>query len=370
MKISAAPTYGSSPHGIRWPRRERGIALIIVMISITVLAILAGGFAYSMRVETKLARNVNSEAELEWRGRSGVEYAKWILAEQMRIAQEPYDGLDQVWAGGPGGMATTNSALMDVQKEVRLGNGSFTWKITDCERKFNINTAPELILEQSLTLMGVDAGQMTPIVNSILDWIDPDDNQRQQGAENQFYQGQEPPYYCKNGPIDDLSELLLVKGVTPEIYFGGEATNHFPAAFQRRAMNFGPQPQGPVFTSGLVDLYTPLSSGKVNINTASADVLQMIPGVNSIMAEAIVSGRGGENDGSGLTGPYRNVGDLRRIPEVTLEASRGMAQFCDVRSRTFEVQIDAQIGTYKRTFIAVLGRNTIRDIQVLVFYAK
>ena len=40
---------------------QQGIALIIVMISIFVLGMLAGGFAYSMKVETKLARNGNSE---------------------------------------------------------------------------------------------------------------------------------------------------------------------------------------------------------------------------------------------------------------------------------------------------------------------
>ena len=366
--IRADPPVARPPHpGVR---SRAGIALIIVMISVTVLALLAGGFAYSMRVETKLARNVNSEAELEWLGRSGVEYARWILAEQLRIPGEPYDGLDQVWAGGPGGIATTNSALMDVQKEVRLGNGSFTWKITDLERKFNINTAPEPILHQALTLMGVDAGQMTSIANCILDWIDPDDNPRMQGAEKDYYQSLEPPYFCKNGPIDDMTELLLVKGITSELYWGGAATNHFPAAFQRRTSGFGAQPVMPEFNSGLVDLFTPLSSGRVNINTASADVLQLIPGVNPIMAEAIVNGRGGEYDGSGLTGPFRGLGDMRRIPEVTLEASRTMAQFCDVRSRTFEVQVDASVGTYKRTFVAVLGRNSVRDIQVLTFRWK
>ena len=55
--------------------REHGIALVIVMISIFVLTILAGGFAYSMKVETRLARNANSETELEWLGRSG----KWVV---------------------------------------------------------------------------------------------------------------------------------------------------------------------------------------------------------------------------------------------------------------------------------------------------
>ena len=54
------------------PVSEGGIAMVIVMISIFVLSILAGGFAYSMKVETRLARNANSETELEWLGRSAI----------------------------------------------------------------------------------------------------------------------------------------------------------------------------------------------------------------------------------------------------------------------------------------------------------
>jgi general secretion pathway protein K len=348
---------------------ERGIALIIVMISITVMALLAGGFAYSMKVETKLARNVNSEAQLEWLGRSGVEYCRWILAEQLRIPGEPYDALNQVWAGGPGGIATTNSALMDVQNPVELGTGGFAWKITDLERKFNINSAPEPILQQALMLMGVDAGQMTSIINSILDWIDPDDNPRIQGAESDYYQGEDPPYNAKNGPIDDMSEMLLIKGITPELYWGPAAsTNHLAASFQQKAKFFWQQAAGPPFSSGLVHLFTPLSSGRVNVNTASADVLQLIPGVTDIVAEAIVAARDGEDEGSGLTGPYRSVDQVRRVPEVSLEVARMLQQFCDVRSRTFQVQIDAHVGKASRRFIAVLGRNNLRDVQVLSFY--
>src|SRR5437762_1834190 len=50
---------------------EAGIALVIVMISIFVLTILAVGFAFSMKVETKLAQHANNETELQWLGRSG-----------------------------------------------------------------------------------------------------------------------------------------------------------------------------------------------------------------------------------------------------------------------------------------------------------
>jgi general secretion pathway protein K len=353
-------------------RNQGGIALVIVMISITVLAILAAGFAYSMRVETQLARNSNSETELEWLGRSGVEYARWILAEQMKINLEPYDAENQVWAGGPGGIGTTNSPLVDVVREVKLGNGSFKWKIIDLERKANINTAGETLLQQALMLMGVDAGDMTPAINSILDWIDPDDNTHIQGAESDFYEDLTPPYMAKNGPIDDLSELLLIKGLTPELYWGAASTNHPLASFQEkstRRLGFNYVPP-PAFTAGLVDLFTPISSGRININTASAEVLQLIPGMDPMVAQAIVAARAGEDDGTGLMGPYRSVDQVRRVPEVNLEVARMLPMFCDVRSRTFEVTIEAEIAGYKRQYVALLARNNPRDIQVLSFHWK
>jgi general secretion pathway protein K len=339
------------------------------MISIFVLTILAGGFAYSMKVETRLARNANSETELEWLGRSGLEKARWILSEQLKISQEPYDGLDQVWAGGPGGIGTSNSPLAMVQMNVEVPNGRADITIVDLERKANINAANEAMLQQALMVMNVDAGEMTPLVNSILDWIDPDQNVRIQGAESEAYQSFIPnhPYSAKDGPIDDLSELLMIKGVTPDLYFGGSATNYQQRNF--RAGRFGQNvPQGPTYSVGLTNLFTPLSDGKININTASAEVLQLIPLVTPEAAEGIVSARAGINDGSGLNGPYINVGQVRRVPEVSLPMAGALGQFCDVRSRTFEVHIKATINGYSRDFVGILGRNNQADIQILSFY--
>jgi general secretion pathway protein K len=196
MKISYhTPGAPGAPPSLAASFTQRGIALIIVMISIFILAILAGGFAYSMKVETKLARNSNNETELEWLGRSGVEYARWILGEQMKIPNEPYDAENQVWAGGQGGFGTTNSALAEVQREVHLGNGSFTWKITDLEQKWNINTANEQILQQALIVMEGDAGDFTSMVGAILDWIDPDDREHDvaHNTETDYYKWLNPP---------------------------------------------------------------------------------------------------------------------------------------------------------------------------------
>ena len=357
-------------------RSERGIALIIVMISIVVLTILAAGFAYSMKVETKLARNANSEADLEWLGRSGVEYARWVLANSLLNPNELYDSLDQPWATGSGFLGPTNAPIAEVQNPFTLGRGTVSWKIVDLERKFNINAQEQMlqqVLPQALTLMGVAPGDSTPLVNCILDWIDPDDQTHVQGAESDYYEGLTPPYSAKNGPIDDISELLLIKGMLPEYYFGISATNYQPSYYSQQRDRFGHQQDAlPTATVGLVDLFTPISDGRININTASAEVLQLLPGVDPVVAEAIVSGRAGEADPSnpGLLGPYQNVGQVARMPNIPPQIVQQLGQFCDTRSKTFQVQVDADVGGYKRTFYAVLGRNNQRDVQILSFYWK
>ena len=350
--------------------------MVIVMISLIVLTVLAGGFAYSMKVETKLARNANSEAEMEWLGRSGVEYARWVLANSLLNPMEPYDSLDQPWATGSGFLGPTNAPIAEVQKTFTLGHGTVTWSITDCESKFNINS-PEPVMQQvmpqGLTLMGVSPGEATPIVNSILDWIDTDDQTRPEGAETEFYQSLNPPYVAKNGPIDDISELLLIKGITPEVYYGLSATNFQPSYYTQNRNLFGRgATAAPTITVGLTNLFTPLSDGKVNINTAAKEVLELLPGVDPLVAEAIYDGRSGSADpmAPGMTGPYRNVGEIARMPNIPPFVVNQISPYCDVRSKTFQVRVDAEISGYKRTFFAVLGRNNQRDVQILSFYWK
>ena len=367
-----APPASSIPHPSSPlpppPSPQTGIALIIVMISVFVLTVLAGGFAYSMKVETKLARNANSESELEWLGRSAIECARWELAQQMSIPQEPYDALNQVWAGGIGGIGTSNSPLADFKNELQTRDGGATWTIVDLERKANINVANEALLQQALMVMGVDAGQMTPVINSILDWIDKDESARIEGAESDYYQGRSPPYFAKNGPLDDISELLLIKGAQdyyaplPPMEAGQRVYNPFSS-------HFGSQGANVIAPSvGLTNLFTPLSNGKINLNTASAEVLQIIPTVTPEAAQGIVSAREGEDDGSGLFGPYRNVGEVRRVPQVSLPMLGAIQQFATVRSSTFEVHVDAQVAGYHRHFVGIIGRNNPRDVQILSFY--
>ena len=356
---------------IRIRHQSSGIALLIVMCAIFVLSILAAGLAFSMKVEGTLAQSADTNQRLVWYGRSGVELARWVLAQEANIPGEPYDSLNQFWAGGSGTVGESNSAMAGVSlQNYPVGDGTVTIKITDLERYANINTAPAPIIQQALTLMGVDAGQISIVTDSIQDWVQPGDMPRIAGAKSDYYQGLTPPYKCKEAPMDDLSELLLVKGILDhrEIYWGGAATNHPGASFQHH-LGFGNSPaEAPNYPFGLVDLFTPFSSGRININTADANVLQLIPGVDNNVAADIIKFRSGPDgsETSETATPFQNVNQLAALG-VNPAAIGQLNRFCDVRSHTFRVTVTAQIGNYKRDFKAILYRNGT-TVQVASFY--
>lgn len=68
-------------------------------------------------------------------------------------------------------------------------------------------------------LMGVP-GMTEDVADSILDWIDEDDEPREYGCEIEYYSQLPTPYAPTNGPIQSVEQLLLVRGVTPELLFG------------------------------------------------------------------------------------------------------------------------------------------------------
>jgi type II secretory pathway component PulK len=352
-------------------RQKNGIAIIIVMISIFALAVLAGAFAYSMKVETKLAGNSINETQLQWAGRSGIDYARWVLSLELTApgTGQRYDSLDQAWAGGS---SETNAVLAGVvHNDIVLGPGVVIkkWTAEDTERKFNINLAlnnPE-VLQQALIDVGADATQIPIIISSVQDWIDPDDDTRMGGAESDYYQGMDPPYVAKNGPIDDLSELLMIKGIkdNPELYWGSDATNHTSPLFQKQIVTrSGLQAAATVQPVRLLDILTPISSGGINILTASHSQLRVLPGVDDTIADQIQQLRqeNGEN-GSGLA--YNQPVDLLANTQLGNGPAQQVARYCTFRSSTFELTVVVQVGTSERTYFALVRRNSPKDIPIL-----
>jgi hypothetical protein len=232
-----------------------------------------------------------------------------------------------------------------------------------------------------MTEVGVtDAALGSTITDSILDWCNPSDTSRFSGAKDDYYTHLKPPYYCKNGPIDDLSELLLIKGMTPEIYWGSNATNHPVSAFQQHGGGAFGDPTGggaggygnkdaPVYPVGLHDLFSPMG-GKLNVNTASLKTLQLIPGMDESSAEAIIRQRSGPDgiDGTDDDAPFQNIGEINSgmpggaapanvqgAPPAGV-AAQGLANYIDVRSYVFEVRVDAEINGYKRAYYGIVSR--------------
>ena len=359
-------------------KKSQGIALVIVMVTVFVLTAIVAAFALSMKVEMKLARNATSESEMEWLGRSGVDLAKYVLALQMNSAQEQYDSLNQTWAGGPGSELSSNSPISGIvlkDHEFKLGSGTFRIAITDMERKFNINTvanSPD-ILGQAFVMMGVDAGEYPQIVAAIQDWIDTDDDEHISGAESDFYQTLTPPYLAKNGAVDDITELLLIKGVTPAMFWGSGSTNVPPVETP-----LNPFDRSAIITNqvGLVDLFTPVSSGYLNLNTVSAETMQLFPGFDATMADMIIQLRAGPDgvDGTEDDTPFGGTGGSVQNALAQATGSQTGAQrlgnFFRPRSVVFEVEVTATIGGYSKIYTALVARNSAQDVQTLTFREK
>lgn len=346
---------------------ERGIALIIVMISVLILTILAGGFAYSMKVEMRLAMNARNFSELEWLGRSGMEYAKWILAEDMKL--DPRDASFDVWAGGSGGLTASNSPLAEIHlpATIRLGQGEFVLHpLVDTERKININRADEALLERVFTAMGADPGEIPGAIGSILDWIDSDDTEHMQGAESDRYLAFDPPYEAKNGPIDDISELLLILGVNPQMFRGGSEGGY---VFERDRAGGGGrylEEETPSYAFGLADVFTAVSSGRINGMTADARTLAILPGMDDFLASQYIEMRSGIDGVDGT--------DDDQLPDLSFivpdPAARARAQaLLDTRSTTFEVRVTARMGGVSRDFVGIIVRNNPNDLQLVSFHA-
>jgi type II secretory pathway component PulK len=342
--------------------RRSGIALVMVMLVVMILTVVAGAFAYRMRVEMRLARHVNNDADLEWIARSAVERVKFLIGQKERIPLEAnYEANNQIWAGGTG---ATNSVLSEFAVQpVEINGGSYTYKVFDNESKFNINLADETVLRQALILMGVDAGEFPTIVDSILDWIDTDNNTHIAGAETDYYMSLPTPYVAKNGLIDDIFELELIKGITPAMFWGPAITGVRPSRFAPGGSGSRPVSrragEEAVYPVGLKDLFTAISGGRININRADATMLQIIPDVDANTAQAIINWRNGPDGVPGTEDdqPFRNVGELRNVGAFSQPMIAAVSRYADVRSHTFQIEIEVEYKGTKRHYDALIRRS-------------
>ena len=121
------------------------------------------------------------------------------------------------------------------------------------------------------------------------------------------------------------------------------------------------------YTGGLWDVFTAVSAGQLNINTASAGALQLLPGIDEHMAENIMKQRAGPDgmEGTEDDTPFMNVQQLLAVPGLNPALAQQLQRYITVRSTTFEVQVDVEFGSSKRRYYGLLRRNSGTDIQLL-----
>lgn len=194
--------------------RQRGLALLLAIWLLTLLAVVASEFVASGRV--KAAAESNKRDDL--RGLA-------LAQAGYRAALQALDGVTALAVDAEDRLLLTYQDSADevpaVEDDVPLGDGVYSWRISDEAGLVNLNSVQQRdVLARLLQQCGLEAGaDRDTIIDSVFDWRDPNRDHRLNGAEEDYYRALDPPYSCKDGPFDVVEELLLVRGVTPELFF-------------------------------------------------------------------------------------------------------------------------------------------------------
>jgi general secretion pathway protein K len=176
--------------------RERGFALLIVLWTMVLLALLTAQVTGAGRSEAQLAAAQRISAQLQAAADGGVQETIWHMME----------GGGDYWPPGAGSYDLKEpGALVHVDVE-------------DDRGKLDVNQVPPALLTGLFLVLGADNDTATLVGNTITDWRS--DSNPGDPSENV------PPEYRMEGRtwgppgqnIERLDELLLVRGMTPQLY--------------------------------------------------------------------------------------------------------------------------------------------------------
>jgi len=316
----------------------KGSVLILVLLLIAILVVTVMESMRQMQVESASSAMFAGSFQGRTLASSGVAFAKALLAEDAQDEESTSDHLGEIWAG-----------FLN-QKEIplpELTTGQLNGTIVDEQGKFPIsdlvgeNGEFQAPFRQTLERLlagpdfAIEEDEIDALMQPLKDWLDPDDEPTGEfGAETFYYQTEGKSYGCSNGPFLSLKEMLLVRGMTPELFNGLEG--------------------GP----GLSDMLTVHTSKKVNINTASQALLAAMVNPSVRMetamdfAQAAVDYRRDprHDEYLGESDWYRNrvagYNDIQLPGDVV-----------STTSSTFSVQVQADVNGIMTSMFAVLKRE-------------
>jgi len=277
------------------------ILVLWVLFFLSIMSIAVRAYAFSA---IRLADYLKRRCVCYYLARAGVKRAMLKVKEDETPT---YDSLQDSWA-------------KEEIKEIPLGEGRFTVEaIVDEERKININKVPRFVLENLLEKAGVGKMEAMDISACILDWRDKDSQPYEGGAEDDYYQGLEFPYPCKDADFEVVYELLLVRGMEKDIF------------------------------EKIKDRITVYGNGAININTADAQTLEIL-GINSSLIDKIMDFR---TQGNVFKSKGSIITDLKAVEGISPEEKDILHNLIQqgllgVISSVFSTECRGEIGEGKR----------------------
>ena len=332
-------------------KSNRGIALLITISVTTILVAAALEYNRRARLAVISTAAVRDHFTLTNMAVSGVYAAMALLVKDK--SESGFDSLQEDWANP--------EKIDEILQEIIFEKGEISVTITDELSKIQVNAlvafpnsrefnpAQVMLWDRYLRYIGSeeqlkDDSDPLAIVNSVKDWLDSGDDDAStglSGAESNYYEDLDPPYASRNGPIPDLNELLLIKGITPELYYGQEETPGLSQYMTVHGMTVG---AGTAFSW----------PGRININTADLPVLAALLGIESEeMAQSLFDFRQEIEAGKDI-GDFSGTKWYKDIPgfgDIALDP-----RLITVSSDVFRIESEAAISNIKSSVTAVVQR--------------
>jgi len=310
---------------------HKGIALITVILIIGILVAVVIELNRSSRADIYDAANLSDGIKLSYVAKSGF----YGAAALLKNSQNSYDTLRDDWS---------KADLLSQQSTSLFTDGYFIANIEDEAGKVPLNKLVNgteynpVIKEVLIRLLTqpefkLDERKATEIVDAIKDWIDGDEEVTGYGAESSYYSSLDPSYEAKNAPLDCIEELLMVKGVTKEIFYGTKEK------------------------AGLVGYVTADSDGTININTAPKMVLRSLSAaMNAELADRMDEYRRDEGNDLSSSQWYKQVSGMSGV-----EIPTGLIT---IRSNYFKILSTGKTKNMSQSIIGVVKR-TGQSIQII-----
>jgi general secretion pathway protein K len=328
-----------------------GSALVAALWVIVILSMLVGSFLFNAHVEARITSYYKKRTKADYLARSGIEVATMLMHKSAGDMKEPEAGEDDRWYE-PAKRLSDGLAVSGLKDQ--LGEGTIELDIVPEPARRNVNLLTEQDWERILDLAGLPEEMWPEMIDPFFDWTDADDTPRYDGAETEdYYATLEPPYRAKNGPLDTVGELLLIKGFGRVILEGGTASA-------------GYEGETPLQVRGIEDLLTTYGDGKVNINAASERVLMTLPGVNSNMAATIITEREGWVNSLGKR-ENASFGGWDDVVSRVAGIDPAVKDFITTDSQIFRVTSVGEVGGVRRKVWCILEHSKKEKRKILAW---